>query len=46
MSLCQTGELFDHRWEWTATLDGGGYWRCLNANCGEVDFESTGHQGG
>ncbi len=48
MSICYsvasiTGE---HRMEWVATLDGGGYWRCVNANCGETEQDGTGHHGG
>jgi len=48
MSICQSPASMrgDHRFVWQSTGDGGGYWLCLNANCGEVDHESTGHQGG
>jgi hypothetical protein len=46
MSICQNGDLGQHRWVWTATLDGKGYWLCMNANCGEVQIDGTGHNGG
>lgn len=36
----------EHRYEWTATFDGGGYWRCLNDKCTDAVPENTGHHGG
>jgi len=41
-----TGDLGQHRLEWRSTQDGGGFWQCLNANCGEVVQDETGHNGG
>lgn len=46
MSLCQKQPYFEHRFEWVATLDGGGYWLCLNELCGEVMAGTEDHNGG
>lgn len=46
MSICQTGELGLHRLEWVSTMDGKGYWLCLNSNCGEVEISGDDHNGG
>lgn len=48
MSICnsQASIRGEHRLEWRATLDGGGYWQCLNHNCGEVEQGVDEHHGG
>jgi len=28
-----------HRWEYAESADGGDYYRCMNANCGETLFQ-------
>jgi hypothetical protein len=41
MSWCQSSQALDgeHRWEWWKE-EGGYIWRlCMNANCGEVDYD-------
>jgi hypothetical protein len=39
MSICQTGNLGQHRWEYAHTRDGGDVYICLNASCGETLIE-------
>lgn len=46
MSICQTGDQGLHRLEYAYSSDGGNYWRCLNASCGEIIFEPEDCQNG
>lgn len=48
LSIChsKTSTWGEHRLEWTATFDGGGYWRCLNAGCTEALPSNDDHHGG
>ena len=36
MSYCQSTRDGEHRWEYTSSGEGGDYYRCLNAGCGET----------
>lgn len=48
MTICNSKDSPNgaHRQEWRWTSDDGGYWICLNAGCGDIEVESTGHHGG
>lgn len=43
---CPTGQHGEHHLIWAATMDGGGYWLCVNPGCGMTEEEHTGHHGG
>lgn len=36
MSICQSSNNGEHRWEWHAEAHGTITYVCMNANCGEV----------
>lgn len=48
MSICWSKDSHEgqHRHEWRSTFTGGGYWVCLNSNCGEIEDGYADHNGG
>jgi hypothetical protein len=48
ISICHSKSSMqgEHKLEWKSTFDGGGYWVCLNPECGAIETEGTGHHGG